>query len=162
MPRSELELDWRPLFRLYWLIRYKKLEENGQLLLPKNIQKSLESLIAHCRIYFSRSATREILAELHPMMCTWDIMFPRALLLANLFLPTMLTVDEHRVDGAVLWFDLMWHWYADMTMHLSSVSSVLPKLFTRFVAFKQSVYFSDWPSTVRPTSTSARSHTRRG
>jgi hypothetical protein len=65
LPRSELVLDWRPLFNLYWMVRYKKLEENGLLLLPNNIQKTFESLISHCRTYFSLESTRDILAEVY-------------------------------------------------------------------------------------------------
>lgn len=61
--RNDLVLQWRPLYRLYYEIAYKNLEEEGIFLLPDNLKKTLEKLIQNARTYFPNEATQEILDE---------------------------------------------------------------------------------------------------
>lgn len=63
IPQNELVLPWRPLYKLYYEISYKNLEEEGIFLLPENLKKSLEKLINHARTWFPKEATQEILDE---------------------------------------------------------------------------------------------------
>lgn len=102
-------------------MRFKRFEVHGTLLLPKGIQKVVEVLISNARVYFRADATQHILNEarylylvilvllkallqVRPLLCQYDSIFPRGLLIANLFLPTMLSPEEHKECGASLWF----------------------------------------------------------
>uniref|UniRef100_A0A915D7Y9 Proteasome activator Blm10 mid region domain-containing protein n=1 Tax=Ditylenchus dipsaci TaxID=166011 RepID=A0A915D7Y9_9BILA len=112
LKRSDLELDWRPLYDLYVEISYKNLEEDGVLLLPENLKKVLGAAILECNSFFSESATQEILDEVRPYMCPLDDSMMRALSVLCLFLPTTYKPAEHDQFGAGLWYEELWHWFS--------------------------------------------------
>jgi proteasome activator subunit 4 len=49
---------------------------------------TLRSLIKYSRPYFPLSATKEILAELRPLMCPLDVTMGKAMSYYEMFLPT--------------------------------------------------------------------------
>lgn len=74
------------------------------------MSKTLEQMIRMARRYFSLNSTREILLELRPMMCPWDMSFVRAVCCLSLFLPTDLPPEHHHL-GYKLWIDELVYWW---------------------------------------------------
>uniref|UniRef100_A0A915JHA3 Proteasome activator Blm10 mid region domain-containing protein n=1 Tax=Romanomermis culicivorax TaxID=13658 RepID=A0A915JHA3_ROMCU len=106
LSRDDLVVPWRPLYDLYYFVAYKSLEEEGLFMLPSDLCKSIENLIARARNYFPKESTREILTEFRPLMCIWDASYLRAWNCLNLFLPTRLSsLQEHESHGFKLWID---------------------------------------------------------
>ncbi|CAJ0582017.1 unnamed protein product, partial [Mesorhabditis spiculigera] len=121
---NDLQLDWRPLYELYYELSYKNLEEDGVFLLPEGFRSDVGSLVGYCRNYWKPNATQEMLDELRPYFCLWDESMIRAFKLLELFLPTSLKAHEHKEFGASLWFDEFWHFY----VALENNSSIEEKL----------------------------------
>jgi proteasome activator subunit 4 len=55
---------------------------------PSSLDMTLRSLIKYSRPYFPLSATKEILAELRPLMCPLDVTMGKAMSYYEMFLPT--------------------------------------------------------------------------
>lgn len=73
------------------------MQNNSSLLFSRNIeQHSFENFIKYARIYFSVDSTKEILEELRPLMCPFDVSMTKAFERYKLFLPTL--VYEHEAD----------------------------------------------------------------
>lgn len=87
------------------------------------MQKSLESLISKCRVYFSISSTREILNEFRPMMCPGDSAFDQAMTCMALFLPTDLPPDQDN-NGYLLWLDEMLYWWKNSSNRTFELSLI--------------------------------------
>lgn len=65
----------------------------------------------------------------------------RALNLALLFLPTTLSIEQHKTFGATLWLDEMWHWLQNNDQNIAinvKIINMLAKL----------VYFNNYSSFV--------------
>lgn len=67
------------------------------LQLSRNIeQQGFNNFIKYARIYFKPEATEEILDELRPLMCPFDMSMTKAFERYHLFLPTL--VHEHEAE----------------------------------------------------------------
>uniref|UniRef100_A0A1I7RNY6 Proteasome activator complex subunit 4 n=1 Tax=Bursaphelenchus xylophilus TaxID=6326 RepID=A0A1I7RNY6_BURXY len=139
--RKDLTLEWKPLYKLYYEVTYKNLEEEGVFLLPEDVKKSLEKLIHYACPFFADEATQEILDELRPFFCPLDDCFSKGLCLSYHFLPTCLTQEEHAKFGAGLWFEEYWHWYseADPT---ATTETLFAQIFGKLA--KDSPFFVDY------------------
>lgn len=51
-------------------------------------------MIRVCRPYFPLGATQEILQEVEPLLCPFDMTMQRAMVYLELFLPTTLTPEQ--------------------------------------------------------------------
>jgi proteasome activator subunit 4 len=60
-----------------------------------DIEKSLLYCVRSCRLYFSATATQEILDEFRPWLCPFDSAFSDAMCYLDLFLPVHLPPDLH-------------------------------------------------------------------
>jgi proteasome activator subunit 4 len=107
--RSELIIDWRPIYELY--LRVRKIDDNSTELSPENLeQHNLGDFIKCARVYFDVNATQEMLNEWRPMMCLFDTALNDAFMLFKLFLPTILYEHELRF-GFELWaFEFLDFW----------------------------------------------------
>lgn len=63
-------------------------------------------MIRVCRIYFPPNATKEILEEVRPLLCPFDMIMQRAMVYLELFLPTALNPDQDHISWR-LWKDEM-------------------------------------------------------
>lgn len=63
-------------------------------------------MIRVCRFYFPPNATKEILEEVRPLLCPFDMIMQRAMVYLELFLPTALNPDQEDI-GWRLWKDEM-------------------------------------------------------
>lgn len=63
-------------------------------------------MIRVCRFYFPPNSTKEILEEVRPMLCPFDMIMQRAMVYLELFLPTALMPDQEEI-GWRLWKDEM-------------------------------------------------------
>lgn len=61
-------------------------------------------MIRVCRPYFPPGSTSEILEEVRPMMCPFDMTMQRAIVYLDLFLPTSLSPEQAEC-GWKLWKD---------------------------------------------------------
>lgn len=119
---DELVLEWRPLYELYNSLFYNSYNTIGMLMLPSRTRRAasrllsrkkgetsnaegvVESMIRVCRPYFSPGSTSEILEEVRPMMCPFDMTMQRAMVYLELFLPTSLKPEQAEC-GWRLWKD---------------------------------------------------------
>ena len=93
-------IDWRPIYRLY--LRIDRIDERSPTLAPENIENiSFLNFVSFSRIYFAPSSTAEILAELRPLLCPFDLSMNIALERCNLFLPTIFMDDETESESAL-------------------------------------------------------------
>lgn len=82
------------IFLTYWLIQ--------SFIVARNAEGVVENMIRVCRPYFPLGATREILQEVEPLLCPFDMTMQRAMVYLELFLPTTLT-SEQDTQGWKLW-----------------------------------------------------------
>ncbi|KAK8724601.1 hypothetical protein OTU49_011168 [Cherax quadricarinatus] len=101
---GELILEWRPLYDLYNSLFYNSYNAIGMLMLPSNAEGVVESMVRVCRPYFPLGSTSEILEEVRPMMCPFDMTMQRAMVYLELFLPTSLSPEQAEF-GWKLWKD---------------------------------------------------------
>ncbi|XP_045600493.2 proteasome activator complex subunit 4 isoform X1 [Procambarus clarkii] len=119
---DELILEWRPLYDLYNSLFYNSYNSIGMLMLPSRTRRAasrlfsrrkgdtsnaegvVESMIRVCRPYFPLGSTSEILEEVRPMMCPFDMTMQRAMVYLELFLPTSLCPEQAEY-GWKLWKD---------------------------------------------------------
>lgn len=117
---SDLVLEWRPLYDLYNSFFFNSYNSIGMLMLPSRTRRAasrffsrrkgeasnaegvVENMIRVCRLYFPLGATKEILAEVEPLLCPFDMTMQGAMVYLELFLPTTLT-PEQEAYGWRLW-----------------------------------------------------------
>eukprot|EP00094_Tigriopus_californicus_P000230 TCALIF_00223-PA protein Name:"Similar to psme4 Proteasome activator complex subunit 4 (Xenopus laevis)" AED:0.06 eAED:0.06 QI:66/0.84/0.71/1/0.84/0.85/14/306/1826 len=104
IPRSELTLDWRPYYDLYERIMFSPFEPVGLVLNPSSVGKNLRSLNRLVRAYFPPEATAQILIEIRPLMCPYDVTMGKAMAYAEMFLPSY-DVQAIADQTYRLWFD---------------------------------------------------------
>uniref|UniRef100_A0A0P4W4D0 Proteasome activator complex subunit 4 C-terminal domain-containing protein n=1 Tax=Scylla olivacea TaxID=85551 RepID=A0A0P4W4D0_SCYOL len=121
---DELVLEWRPLYDLYNSLFYNSYNTIGMLMLPShtrrdtsrlfsrrrgfssNAEGAVENMIRVCRFYFPPNSTKEILEEVRPLLCPFDMIMQRAMVYLELFLPTALMPHQEDI-GWRLWKDEM-------------------------------------------------------
>ena len=72
IPRSELVLDWLPLFELYQFWEDSSVAMRGLLKGTAEFKAELKRVIKYCRGYFSDESTREMMDRWSPMLCPAD------------------------------------------------------------------------------------------
>ncbi|KAG7163660.1 Proteasome activator complex subunit 4-like [Homarus americanus] len=96
-----------------------------------NAEGVVESMIRVCRPYFPLSSTSEILEEVRPMMCPFDMTMQRAMVYLELFLPTSLP-PEKADNSWKLWKDeLLGIWNACHNSHFWFWENSMFWLFSR-------------------------------
>lgn len=129
LSQDDLELPWRPLYELYERILYSKTEHLGLNWFPNSVENVLKTLVKSCRLYFPQSATQEMLDEWRPLLCPFDVTMQKAISYFELFLPTIMSPEQHH-KGFKLWFDeLMGLWVT--VQNLPSWEGSLVNLFAR-------------------------------
>ncbi|XP_058809543.1 proteasome activator complex subunit 4-like isoform X2 [Phymastichus coffea] len=159
---DELELPWRPLYNLFMQVMPKPLQISLYHY-PSNLRNLLESIICVAKCYFPLTATQEILDELRPKICPFNIpTMPIVIKSFELFLPLQLS-EQYSSLGYELWFDefmKLWqvcssnsHTWAGSMMQLMAKLACnnigyidwepyIPLMFTRFVqSFHLPVYY---------------------
>ncbi|CAG0897570.1 unnamed protein product, partial [Darwinula stevensoni] len=86
---EDLQLPWRPLFDLLKRLTSSTVQSLQMILPPP---------------YFPLGTTQEVLDEVRPMFCPFDLKMLDALTYCELFLPTLLP-PEHHDKGFKLWFE---------------------------------------------------------
>lgn len=152
IPRSELELDWLPLFELHQFWEDSSLALRGLLKAPAGFKLQIKSVIKVCRGYFSSSSTGAMLARWRPLLCPADRSMSTATRYLSLFLPT--TKDIPAEQSWQLWLPLLqsyWQswsnspgWEIDLLKLYSRLAShrvgqvdwepLMLDLYTRFMA----------------------------
>ena len=72
IPRSQLIIDWKPLFELYSSWEDSSLSMRGLLKCQAGFKEQVKTIIKVCRGYFSDSSTSEMLERWSPMLCPAD------------------------------------------------------------------------------------------
>ena len=110
LKRDDLELDWRPLYRLYERFVFSPFGPLGLLRYPQSLESNLRLLIRTCRAYFNVATTaNEVLEEFRPLMCPFDVTMGKAMAYFDMFLPTF----DIPKENCQLWFEeLMGFWSA--------------------------------------------------
>ncbi|XP_062269925.1 proteasome activator complex subunit 4B [Platichthys flesus] len=140
LSRDDLQLPWRPLYDLHERIVYSKTEHLGLIWLPNSVDHILKALIKSCRLYFPASSTKEMLDEWRPLLCVFDVVMQKAISNMELFLPTIMPLEEHD-QGFQLWFDeLMNLWVA--VQNQPSWEGHLVNLFARLA--NDNIGYVDW------------------
>jgi proteasome activator subunit 4 len=88
IPRSELQLDWRPLFQLLQSWEDSSPAVRGLLKAPQGFKAQVKAVVKVSRGYFTDSSTAEMLAEWSHMLCPADRAMATAVRYLSLFLPT--------------------------------------------------------------------------
>ncbi|KAG7506391.1 proteasome activator complex subunit 4B-like [Solea senegalensis] len=140
LSRDDLQLPWRPLYDLYEKVIYSKTEHLGLIWFPSSVEHILKALIKSCRLYFPTSSTKEMLDEWRPLLCVFDMVMQKAISNMELFLPTIMSPEEHN-QGFQLWFDeLMNLWMA--VQNQPSWEGHLVNLFARLA--NDNIGYVDW------------------
>jgi len=152
IPRSELILDWGPLFTLYQFWEDSSPAVRGLLKCPAGFKLQIKSVIKVCRGYFSDSSTEEMLTRWKHLLCPADRSMSMATRYFSLFLPT--TKDISPSLSWELWLPLFqsyWQtwgnspaWEVDLLRLYSRLAThrvgqvdwekYMPDLYTRFMA----------------------------
>ncbi|KAK7086905.1 Proteasome activator complex subunit 4 [Halocaridina rubra] len=157
---SELVLEWRPLYDLYQSLFYNSYNTIGMLMLPSRTRRTasrlftrikgetsnaegvIESVVRVCRAYFPENATSEILEEVRPLMCPFDMSMQRAMVFMELFLPTSLPPEKADI-GWNLWRDeLLGIWNSCHNSHLWFWENNIFWLFSRLAW--HNIGYMDW------------------
>lgn len=101
---EDLQLEWKPLYKLMKDILDSPDEDVGLLLIPSGMDSVLRNLIKQCRDYFPLEATKEMLEEWRPLLCPFDMTMGMAIGLFETFLPTKIP-PSNKQHGYTLWFD---------------------------------------------------------
>ena len=104
IPRSQLILDWVPLFELYQFWDDSSVSMRGLLKYQTGFKEQLRSVIKVCRGYFSDDSTSEMLSRWTPMLCPADRSMSTATKYFSLFLPT--TKDIPPDKSWKLWLEM--------------------------------------------------------
>ncbi|KAF8386338.1 hypothetical protein PRIPAC_75480 [Pristionchus pacificus] len=130
LSRNDITFDWRPVYDLYEEVAYGNLEEDGVFLMPEGFKDDITKFIRVAREFWPLEATQELLDEFRPLMCPWDESMLKGMKLLQMFLPTVMTREEHATFGAGLWFEEMWHHFLSIQSN-SLVEPYQVHLFTR-------------------------------
>ncbi|CAI4233051.1 unnamed protein product [Auanema sp. JU1783] len=105
--RKDLELDWKPVYNVYYEAKYGKAEEVE----PEKIGTATWKL----NRFYPLTATKEIWEKLqvHISPRYSNKIFSN---LCLIFLPTNLTAEEHHKFGAALWWETTWGFYSVVEM----------------------------------------------
>ncbi|XP_031825586.1 proteasome activator complex subunit 4A isoform X2 [Nomia melanderi] len=153
IPPEELELPWKPLYKLACHVQSTVQTSLGMYRYSAGLTVTLNILIHAVKVYFPLSATQEILDELRPMLCPLDLA-PMSMNMEKLesFLPVQLPPKYHSI-GHELWFDefmSLWEvcnnapkWENEIMNLMATLASEnigyinwephIPLMFTRFV-----------------------------
>ncbi len=101
---EELQLPWKPLYKLMKTILDSPFEDVGLYYIPASMDSVLRTVVKLCRDYFHIEATEEMLAEWRPLLCPFDMTMPMGVSLFAAFLPTKIYPKNHKL-GYLLWFD---------------------------------------------------------
>ncbi|XP_043684421.1 proteasome activator complex subunit 4B-like isoform X1 [Vespula pensylvanica] len=102
---NDLELPWRPLYELNQRVRMSAESSIGMFRYFPFLGCTLNSLIHSAKIYFPLNATQEILDELRPMICPFDVVtMSNTFKTLEYFLPVHLSPEYHSF-GHELWFN---------------------------------------------------------
>ncbi|RWS03023.1 hypothetical protein B4U79_12589, partial [Dinothrombium tinctorium] len=138
---DDLTIEWRPLYELYIRMFYNSKETYGLHVVPDSFEFTFKHFIKKARIYFPKSATKEILDELRPYLCVYNtIAITRGTVLLNLFLPTLMKPEDHD-KGFKLWLEeflTLW----DTNQNNPSWEQNLVNLFSRLA--QDSIGYIDW------------------
>lgn len=104
LTRSDLTIEWRPLYLLVKRVLYSKMAEAGLEWLPSTIETNMKSVILYCSPYFPLSATKEILDEFKPLLCPYDVTMADGVKYLEWFLPTIAVGEVERQKTWHLWF----------------------------------------------------------
>ena len=105
LTRDDLELEWRPLYKLWRFVDYSTYETCGLIYVPSDITKHIKNLVKACRSYFPLNATHEMLEEWKPWLCAYDTKMQDAFTMMDSFLPTDLPPEVAKTHGYGLWLD---------------------------------------------------------
>ena len=119
LTRSDLQIDWRPLFDLIERVNYSPHQRKQTIFFEPTIFTELTYLVSYGRFYFSKESTAEMLAEWSQYVCIYSNKYNKYLYLLMLFLPTYLPPDEHQY-GFKLWFDDFLNLWAALPMQDSA------------------------------------------
>uniref|UniRef100_A0A673BIM3 Proteasome activator subunit 4b n=1 Tax=Sphaeramia orbicularis TaxID=375764 RepID=A0A673BIM3_9TELE len=140
LSRDDLQLPWRPLYDLYERVVYSKTEHLGLIWFPNSVDHILKALIKSCRLYFPTSSTREMLDEWRPLLCVFDMVMQKAISNMELFLPTIMPVEEHG-QGFQLWFEELMNLWVSV-QNQPSWEGHLVNLFARLA--NDNIGYVDW------------------
>ncbi|XP_013404552.1 proteasome activator complex subunit 4 [Lingula anatina] len=140
LSREDLELPWKPLYKLAEEVFYSTYEPHGLALFPPTIESHIKSVVRMARPYFSVESTQEMLEEWRPLMCPFDTTMGKAMKYFELFLPTMLP-PEHHDKGFRLWFEEFMNLY-DSAHNSPSWEANLVVLFARLAIHNTG--YVDW------------------
>lgn len=152
VPRSQLILDWVPLYEMFHMWDDSSVSMRGLLKSQTGFKEQLKSIIKVCRGYFSDDSTAEMLERLKPMLCPADRSMSTAIRYLQLFLPT--TKDIPPEKSWKLWLGMLtsfWQtwgnspsWEVDILRLYSRLASHrvgqvdwdphMTELFTRFMS----------------------------
>uniref|UniRef100_A0A3Q3FX53 Proteasome activator Blm10 mid region domain-containing protein n=1 Tax=Kryptolebias marmoratus TaxID=37003 RepID=A0A3Q3FX53_KRYMA len=133
LSRDDLQLPWRPLYNLYERVVYSKTEHLGLIWFPNSVDHVLKALIRSCRLYFPASSTEEMLDEWRPLLCVFDGVMQKAISNMELFLPTILSPEEH--EQVLLFFHLvnLFARLANDNIGYVDWTPYIPTIFTRIL-----------------------------
>ncbi|XP_028286764.1 proteasome activator complex subunit 4B [Parambassis ranga] len=140
LSRDDLQLPWRPLYDLYERVVYSKTEHLGLIWFPNSVDHILKALIKSCRLYFPASSTKEMLDEWRPLLCVFDSAMQKAISNMELFLPTIMPLEEH-CQGFQLWFDELMNLWVSV-QNQPSWEGHLVNLFARLA--NDNIGYVDW------------------
>lgn len=150
---DELELPWQPLYKMILRIMKAKETRPEMCYICNFYETATESLIIYAKVYFPLSATQEILDELRPTLCLFDVVtMSKSIQLLRWFLPVQLPPKYHSI-GYQLWFEefmILWEmchnaptWESKMMELIAALANYnigyinwepyIPLMFTRFM-----------------------------
>lgn len=152
IPRTELQLDWRPLFDLFQFWEDSSPAVRGLLKAPQGFKAQIKAVVKVSRGYFTDCSTKEMVAKWSHMLCPADRSMATAIRYFSLFLPT--TKDIPPEQSWQLWLPLFsnfWQtwgnspvWEVDLLRLYSRLAfhrvgqvpwePLMPDLYTRFMA----------------------------
>lgn len=130
LTRKDVTFNWRPVYELYEEVAYGNLEEDGVFLMPEGFKEDISKFIRVAREFWPLEATQELLDEFRPYLCPWDEAMLKGMKMLQMFLPTVMTREEHAEFGAGLWFEEVWHHFLSIQSN-SLVEPYQVHLFTR-------------------------------
>ena len=104
IPRSQLIIDWKPLFELYKFWEDSSLSMRGLVKCQAGFKDQIKTIVKVCRGYFSDESTSEMLSRWSPMLCPADRSMSTATRYFSLFLPT--TKDIPAEKSWKLWLGM--------------------------------------------------------
>ena len=100
----DLQLPWRPLYKLMQNLLDSPYEDVGLILIPSGMDTTVRNVVKLCRDYFPEESTEEMLKEWRPLLCPFDVTMAMGIGLFETFLPTKMFPEQHS-KGFKLWFN---------------------------------------------------------